>query len=244
MSNENKINQLSKSALNDCSELYKNYFKHQYDSKNASVKSNLIKFIPVELLRPVTASKYQKYSPLFTNHKGICRLQTFIIPIDCLVLVDLNTSLNNLYEIILEKLNLHLQAVKQCFIAHYQNENYFKPETFHFLIDNQNLNNLILTCVYPSNKTDDNLISIRKEIHASLDLPLDRPILRRIDKFNFEFVSNGSDDLSSKYLLNPHTSVKPSNLTNSKQTLVFGNYYYFHYMQDNFNDNGWGCAYR
>ena len=88
------------------------------------------------------------------------------------------------------------------------------------------------------------MISIRKEIHASLDLPLDRPILRRIDKFNFEFLSNGSDDLSSKYLLNPHTSVKPSNLTNSKQTLVFGNYYYFHYMQDNFNDNGWGCAYR
>ena len=31
---------------------------------------------------------------------------------------------------------------------------------------------------------------------------------------------------------------------NGKQTLVKGNYIYFHYMQDNFNDNGWGCAYR
>src|SRR5205814_2204157 len=26
--------------------------------------------------------------------------------------------------------------------------------------------------------------------------------------------------------------------------LVNGDYLYYHYMQDNFNDNGWGCAYR
>jgi hypothetical protein len=28
------------------------------------------------------------------------------------------------------------------------------------------------------------------------------------------------------------------------QYLVDGSYDYYHYMQDNFNDNGWGCAYR
>ena len=33
-------------------------------------------------------------------------------------------------------------------------------------------------------------------------------------------------------------------VSNGKQSLVKGNYVYFHYMQDNFNDNGWGCAYR
>jgi Ufm1-specific protease 2 len=27
-------------------------------------------------------------------------------------------------------------------------------------------------------------------------------------------------------------------------SLVSGNYLYYHYMQDRFNDNGWGCAYR
>ncbi len=31
---------------------------------------------------------------------------------------------------------------------------------------------------------------------------------------------------------------------NGKQSLVKGTYIYYHYMQDNFNDNGWGCAYR
>lgn len=29
-----------------------------------------------------------------------------------------------------------------------------------------------------------------------------------------------------------------------RQTLVNGNYAYYHYMQDGFDDNMWGCAYR
>lgn len=29
-----------------------------------------------------------------------------------------------------------------------------------------------------------------------------------------------------------------------KVYLVNGSYDYYHYMQDNFNDDGWGCAYR
>jgi hypothetical protein len=133
----------------------------------------------------------------------------------------------------LEKLNLHLQAIKQCYVAHYQNENVFKPETYHFLVENTNLNqsNLILTCVYPSNKSDENLVALRKEIHTSLELPMDRPLLRRIDEFRFQ-AELEANDISSKYLVNPHLSAKPSGLQNSKQTTVFGNYCYFHYMQD------------
>jgi hypothetical protein len=29
-----------------------------------------------------------------------------------------------------------------------------------------------------------------------------------------------------------------------EQTLIDGHYAYYHYMQDNFDDNMWGCAYR
>jgi Ufm1-specific protease 2 len=28
------------------------------------------------------------------------------------------------------------------------------------------------------------------------------------------------------------------------QSFVKGDYYYLHYLLDNINDNGWGCAYR
>lgn len=73
----------------------------------------------------------------------------------------------------------------------------------------------------------------------------DRPLLRRIDSFQFnkETAQNDASQFS-KYLTNPHLSAKPSTVKNGKQSFVKGNYLYFHYMQDSFNDNGWGCAYR
>ena len=94
----------------------------------------------------------------------------------------------------------------------------------------------------------------------------------RVDAFQFENTNQTDlDSVFSKYLKNPHLHAKPSNsnclkfiqkyhqdfnmnlksdflftfqVQNGKQSLVQGNYIYFHYMQDNFNDNGWGCAYR
>lgn len=33
-------------------------------------------------------------------------------------------------------------------------------------------------------------------------------------------------------------------MSGGKQYYVSGDYDYYHYMQDQFNDNGWGCAYR
>ena len=52
----------------------------------------------------------------------------------------------------------------------------------------------------------------------------------------------------SDHILNPHLSL-PGITEQPKDThiirgLVRGDYYYFHYNQDNFNDSGWGCAYR
>ena len=47
------------------------------------------------------------------------------------------------------------------------------------------------------------------------------------------------------HLKSPHLSLDPSKQSqNSLKAFVKGNYYYFHYNQDNFNDAGWGCAYR
>ena len=53
---------------------------------------------------------------------------------------------------------------------------------------------------------------------------------------------------NSGHILNPHLSI-PNILSQPKDShiirgLVRGDYYYFHYNQDNFSDIGWGCAYR
>ena len=63
---------------------------------------------------------------------------------------------------------------------------------------------------------------------------------------NFEENKNKGD--AYEHLLNPH--LKMSNIFEKSDNphvlrgMVRGDYYYYHYNQDNFNDAGWGCAYR
>lgn len=46
-------------------------------------------------------------------------------------------------------------------------------------------------------------------------------------------------------LVTPHEAVTmPPTNNDIIVALVRGRYTYHHYMQDNFNDDGWGCAYR
>lgn len=76
----------------------------------------------------------------------------------------------------------------------------------------------------------------RKEVHQWFDLPTDRPIFRRMNKHWFD-----EDYENNNQLINTHLGL---NLSGSNVVLVQGRYAYHHYMQDNFDDNLWGCAYR
>lgn len=76
----------------------------------------------------------------------------------------------------------------------------------------------------------------RKELHEWFDLPLTRPFFKRGNRLWF-----AEDYESNKQLINTHIGL---DLSGSEVALVQGRYAYHHYMQDNFDDNGWGCAYR
>lgn len=78
--------------------------------------------------------------------------------------------------------------------------------------------------------------SYRKQLHEWFDLPLDRPIFRRPNKFWFD-----EDYQNQRQLINTHVGL---NMSGGEISVVQGRYAYHHYMQDNFDDNGWGCAYR
>lgn len=112
--------------------------------------------------------------------------------------------------------------------------------------------------------SDKDQIAQRKKNHVNLNLS--RPCLRRDDIHSFDCKS---EELK---LTNPHIGLKslgthlkrhfdiPIGLVSSlkfnknslihytvkdgKQYIVKGDYIYYHYMQDGFDDNGWGCAYR
>uniref|UniRef100_A0A6P7GH19 Probable Ufm1-specific protease 2 n=1 Tax=Diabrotica virgifera virgifera TaxID=50390 RepID=A0A6P7GH19_DIAVI len=78
--------------------------------------------------------------------------------------------------------------------------------------------------------------SERKLIHKQLLLDLNTPRFRRANQYSFDKKLNGP-------LINPHEGVKNTD-NGGTIALVKGKYEYYHYCQNNMDDNGWGCAYR
>jgi len=56
--------------------------------------------------------------------------------------------------------------------------------------------------------------------------------------------ASGRGGIGGPRLVNPHESLPPSGVEDGVLHLVHGKYDYYHYMQDSFDDKGWGCAYR
>jgi len=118
---------------------------------------------------------------------------------------------------------------------------YSKAKVFHFAVEGFHR---VLFAVYPVDvlsTNEDAIVSIRREYHTSYGLPMDRPLIRMVKAILY---TNNSTLLTifNRKLLNVHASLGSPGI--GTQYSVKGNYYYFHYNQDSFNDDGWGCAYR
>jgi len=88
----------------------------------------------------------------------------------------------------------------------------------------------------PLTLTNSSCAKERAIVHELFNLP-SVALLRPTQAIRF-----GTDTDSELRLLTPHNAV--SGVKSSLVSTVCGGYAYHHYMQDKFNDNGWGCAYR
>ena len=92
------------------------------------------------------------------------------------------------------------------------------------------------------------LQSRRAALHAALGLPGDRPLLRVANAVDpgkiLSSRGTSKSDPVQKRLRNVHVGLPSSGIKGGTQHLVRGDYDYHHYMQDKFDDSGWGCAYR
>ncbi|KAK4264456.1 hypothetical protein QN277_025630 [Acacia crassicarpa] len=90
-------------------------------------------------------------------------------------------------------------------------------------------------------------VEVRRSLHSRLGLPYDRPLLRIANALDFSRLkSSGSESLQkgSTLLKDVHIGIPSSGVAGGAISLVQGSYEYHHYLQDGFNDSGWGCAYR
>ncbi|KAK3260146.1 hypothetical protein CYMTET_30883 [Cymbomonas tetramitiformis] len=106
-----------------------------------------------------------------------------------------------------------------------------------------------VTVAYPlpragaSSVEEESLQPRRKALHTALGLPLDRPLLRTSNAAELAAATDVAQDADGR-LRNTHIGIPASGVKGGVQSLVQGDYVYHHYMQDRFDDKGWGCAYR
>ncbi|KAG5684142.1 hypothetical protein PVAND_013383 [Polypedilum vanderplanki] len=158
------------------------------------------------------------------------------IKIDTLAALHINTKAIALYDILIESLCRTLRLIEDNMLEQLERgKEVSVPSTYHFKPDNFGH---FYTCIYADAISDDNdyLKLKRRELHQQLGIQLNKPVFRRANNYQFDVVN-------SSLLINPHVGLK-STVDGGKQSLVQGRYTYHHYMQDNFNDDGWGCAYR
>lgn len=161
------------------------------------------------------------------------------IRVDSMSFLYNTTEILSLYDILVESVCRNLRLVESCLV--HEREEFQRvstPQPYHFLLPEFGH---FLTCVYPKAVDDDRpyLVERRKSIHDILGLLKNRPLFRRTSAWT----EPASQSDTSSVLTNTHEGLKQT-VVGGRQYLVQGTYGYHHYMQDQFDDNGWGCAYR
>ncbi|KAG2442271.1 hypothetical protein HXX76_002358 [Chlamydomonas incerta] len=91
------------------------------------------------------------------------------------------------------------------------------------------------------------LLPLRQRLHGLLGLPTNRPLLRPANALELTGEGDGDGGAGGggavARLRDVHVGLAAPGIGGLME-LVQGHYEYCHYMQDRFNDSGWGCAYR
>ncbi|KAI3464177.1 hypothetical protein Pfo_020840 [Paulownia fortunei] len=97
-------------------------------------------------------------------------------------------------------------------------------------------------------ETEMKQVEVRRSLHLRLGLPFDRPLLRIANAIKLSTKNDNTRDKSnpkgSSLLKDVHHGIPSSGVSGGLVSLIQGSYEYYHYLQDGFDDSGWGCAYR
>ncbi|KZC10138.1 putative Ufm1-specific protease 2 [Dufourea novaeangliae] len=223
----------------------------EYYEKTANVKKGIMRpagivdVVNANILLKLTGDRpseeYIKYAPVLQYVKRPFQSLECNLCIDTLSLVNLNVSSADLYGILVESMCRNIKLIEKCFEDQMkQPEHSIKlPVPIHF--KPQGLGHL-LSVVYPNGHTDKETVEYRECLHKILGLDMTRPRFRNGNAVKFY-----NESQTDSTLTNPHEAIlQNDDILNGTQEIgiVQGLYAYHHYMQDNFDDNGWGCAYR
>ncbi|KYN09872.1 PREDICTED: ufm1-specific protease 2 [Trachymyrmex cornetzi] len=221
--------------LKDILSVSKDQEKLSTGSSNINYNTGPVKVIHANMLLKMSSERNSeesvRYAPVLQHIKKSFNSLECNLHIDALSLVNLNVKSAELHAILVESTcrNIRLIEMQQ----ENQSEDTQLSEIMHF--KPQSCGHLF-TVAYPGNSTNDTTMEYRKTLHKALALDLTRPHFRQGNAVKFDTQAN-------EVLINPHQALLNKGIT-GKLSIVDGLYSYHHYMQDNFDDNRWGCAYR
>eukprot|EP01023_Acetabularia_acetabulum_P017366 TRINITY_DN18663_c1_g1_i1.p1 TRINITY_DN18663_c1_g1~~TRINITY_DN18663_c1_g1_i1.p1 ORF type:complete len:618 (-),score=75.84 TRINITY_DN18663_c1_g1_i1:331-2076(-) len=201
-------------------------------------------------LSPIEQKSGENYSITYQYQK--CKhenLQLIQIPV-AMDIIFYSTSMNNFQDIIQSVLPEAIQSQLlsiQSIVCREGLELKYAIKMYHFLPPGfDNFVTIGYSCPNTTSKkmfeVEDNQRNFRLNLHKMLGLQEDRPLLR-VGNAMLGYNVSGQQNLVSR-LVDVHKGLPPSGIPNGQLFLIDGSYEYFHYMQDKFDDNGWGCAYR
>lgn len=197
--------------------------------------------IPIKIYFPMSTDPSPSAPAFsFTEIPGTYQEMTRTLNVDILVYASHSEDLNKVLRRVQKELLTQIDALFSVLKKH---PNYPKAKIFHFSIDG--FDRVLFTAypVDPVATNEDAIVNIRRDYHNYYGIPQTRPLIRSVNAMAYTIGSSTNDKHDFKRLSNVHDGLNsPSGL--GTQYLIKGTYLYYHYLQDNFNDDGWGCAYR
>lgn len=155
---------------------------------------------------------------------------------EAVVYISKNVSISSLALYLTKGISHQVQLAEFWLVKQLQDNKYLSPlksyTVKHFEVG------YTLMPIYPSGVNEDDLKEYRRQIHNAFLFPSDRPIVKTLNRFFFP------GERESYILINPHEAILKVLPKENETFIVHGTYAYHHYMQDNIDDNKWGCAYR
>lgn len=209
--------------------------------KGPTVDMDVLRIIMLKkVTREYGLDNSKAHAPVLHIDKHPYKSLMLTLNIDALSVVHRDEKVVNLYSVLVESCCRFLRLVEGVILNNVEtcSGDYSlisQPETFHFFPEHCGH---FITRIYTKRNTEDCMEGTRLKLHKQLLLPLNRPLFRRANRFVFS-----GDIQGNGLLINPHERLNPVK-NGGEIALVKGKYSYYHYCQDNMDDNGWGCAYR
>ncbi|XP_023346565.1 ufm1-specific protease 2 [Eurytemora carolleeae] len=189
------------------------------------------------LTNPACTSRTIGCAPIIHYEKKEAKTISVPVCIDALGLVPANSKSKDLMDVLKGCVARQIGDIAASVLSEYSvQKRVSTPQVFHFKPDG--LPHFI-TIIYPTAANNTIFEDYRKSIHASFMLPMDRPVFRKANAWQWP------DPSSKDKLMNVHSTIlEKHGVQGGQVATVQGVYTYYHYMQDEFDDDGWGCAYR